>query len=99
MTDTYEHHFITNDGDIFNLIEDESGGVYWGYGHIPAAEFIAEVNRWLLHCGCDPNEPAPESTPVDHLWAKYDNDDDERFLLVKNPAPEDDAFPVTRSWL
>lgn len=110
--DTYEHHFITHDkaptpaGDIdvtFNLIEDERGDIYWGYGHVAQSDFVVEVNRWLEHVGCDGGE-IPDTTPVDHLWAKYENDGDERFELVKDYGSEvlkkaADVFPVTRLWI
>jgi hypothetical protein len=92
--DTYEHHFITNDGPIFHLIEDERGDIFWGYGHREEAEFLKEVERWLTHVGADPQ---PDSfAKVEHLHAKYQGDD-EHFALADPTDP--DAFPVTRVWL
>lgn len=101
-TTTYEHHFITNDGPIFNMIEDESGDIFWGYGHREGPEFIAEVNRWLVHTNAVstvPDDLVPTSTRVDHLWATLENPGDECFALVEDPDEGDDVFPVTRLWL
>lgn len=100
---TYEHHFITNDGPIFNMIEDESGEIYWGYGHRDPGEFVAEVMRWLQHVGAgpEPGEPHPSGLMehgVEHLWASLEDPYGERFKLV--PACNDpEVFPVTRLML
>lgn len=100
---TYEHHFVTNDGPIFNLIEDEDGGTYWGYGHVEPQTFITEVNRWLTHCGLYNDDLAGPDTKVDHLWARYSPDTGE-FHCVDKPwmgtkEAASDLFPVTRVWL
>nr|WP_087475307.1 hypothetical protein [Nitrospira cf. moscoviensis SBR1015] len=99
-TATYEHHFITNDGPIFNMIEDERGEIFWGYGHREADEFRSEVNRWLAHMECGEN-CIDGGYPVDHLWARMDDENGEHFKLVDKPwlgtkEAADDAFPVTR---
>lgn len=99
---TYEHHFITNDGDVFKMIQDESGDTFWGYGHREAAEFIDEINRWMIYTGdvTDPDDLFhPETNQVDHMLAY--NHDGERFAIV-DPASSfipEDAFPVTRLWI
>jgi hypothetical protein len=98
---SYEHHFITNDGPTFKMIEDESGDIWWGYGHREAEEFTGEVNRWLMHaCGVtDPDDLFPANQTVEHLWATLDDEDGEHFTLVDAPeaafaGPE--VFPITR---
>lgn len=106
---TYEHHFVTNDGPIFQMIEDERGDIFWGYGHRDAKEFTDEVNRWLIHVNAItvPDDLIPLNTPVQHLWAKYENEDpdsSEHFVLVKDHGSDAlknaaDVFPVTRLWL
>lgn len=95
-TATYEHHFVTNDGEIFSLIEDE-GGTIWGYGHVPQPEFVAEANRWILHT-LGEDEKIRDATPVEHLWARVDENYDEFVLVNPHAQPEltKDAFPVTR---
>ena len=98
---TYEHHFVTNEPPIFNMIEDESGDIFWGYGHRDGPEFIEEVNRWLVHaCGaCVPDDLFALSQPVEHLYARMDDEDGERFTLVEInglPGCDNDVFPVTR---
>ncbi len=105
MHATYEHHFVTCDQDAegttvrFSMIEDESGGVFWGYGHVCAKVFVAEVNRWMLHVGMDRTElPDPSITPVDHLWA-YCTGDDFKLVDGQKPAESKDRFPVTRLWI
>lgn len=99
-TPTYEHHFVTLDKDAdgndvrFGLIEDESGGTFWGYGHVAASEFVAEVNRWIRHCGlADEELPNEAPTPVDHLWACVQDDN---FRLIDHAEDASDPFPVTR---
>lgn len=105
---TYEHHFVTRDkapGDrdvTFNMIEDESGDTFWGYGHQEPGEFVNEVMRWLQHVGCgpEPGEPHPSGLAeqsVEHLWASADDEHCERFSLAG--SEDADAFPVTRPWL
>ncbi|MFV8279779.1 hypothetical protein [Mycobacteroides abscessus] len=101
---TYEHHFVTLDQDSdgnslrFNIIEDESG-VFWGYGHVAATEFVAEVNRWMLHVGLDQAElPNESTTPVDHLRA-HCVDDDFKLVDPQHVGEVKDSFPVTRLWL
>lgn len=99
---TYEHHFVTNDGPIFQMIEDERGDIFWGYGHRDAEEFTDEVNRWLIHaCGATvPDDLFAASQPVEHLWARYEGDNpdsSDHFVLASKDAA--DAFPVTRLWL
>ncbi len=93
---TYEHHFVTNDGQTFNMIEDEWGDTFWGYGHRDGPEFIGEVNRWLIHVNAVvPDDLIPLNERVEHRWAVLDKPDDEHFTLV--PADSDpDVFPVTR---
>jgi len=108
-----EDNFVTLDQDkdgnrvTFNLIEDESGDTYWGYGHVDPRTFIAELNRWIVHTlgegeeiWSDPDELAKAGTSVDHLWARY-REDGEVFELVEPTMTEADAsnFPVTRVWL
>jgi hypothetical protein len=106
---TYEHHFVTQDIDsdgkpvVFGMVEDEDGGTYWGYGHIDRAEFIAEINRWLSHCGLFEDELIAEDETVDHRWARFADDEryGERFELVAESESviPPDAFPVTRVWV
>lgn len=100
---TYEHHFITIDQDEagnnvrFNMIEDESGSIFWGYGHHEPHVFVAEVNRWMRHVGVDDDElPNEATTPVEHLWARRVEDD---FKLTDNKNEDNDSFPITRLWL
>lgn len=100
---TYEHYFVTLDKDAngnelrFGIIESEAGGTFWGYGHVAASEFVAEVNRWMRHVGLDDDEPLNEATtPVDHLWAHAEDND---FRLVDHPENASDPFPVTRLWI
>lgn len=91
---TNERHFVTLDVSArFAMIEDESGDVFWGYGHRDATEFITEVNRWLEHMGVG-SYALPDGTPIEHRWARLDNEHGDRFSLVDESA--DDAFPVTR---
>jgi hypothetical protein len=93
--------FVTKDIDLtFNMIEDERGDVFWGYGHRDGPEFIEEVNRWLHHVSyngaSDPDDLFAASQPVEHLWARMVTD--ERFEMVR-PADVDSvpqAFPVTK---
>lgn len=82
----------------FNMIEDEDGETYWGYGHQDADEFTAEINRWSVHCGAitDPDDLIQVGTPVEHRYAKMTNE--ERFMLVE-PGITPDIFPVTRLML
>lgn len=104
-----EDNFVMTDLDkdgntlTFDVIEDESGDVYWGYGHVDPATFIAEINRWIVHTMGEEEaiytDPDKLPSKVDHLWAKYTSD--ERFELVEPTGTEADAdtFPVTRLWL
>lgn len=97
MTQTIEDRFVTQDIDkTFNMIEDENGEVFWGYGHRDGPEFIEEVNRWLIHaCGViDPDDLFASSQQVEHLWARFN--DDERFDLVDPIGTGPDVFQVTR---
>lgn len=98
---TIEDLFVTCDIDQkFNMIEDESGDIWWGYGHRDATEFTNEVNRWLIHaCGATvPDDLFAVSQPVEHLWARMNPKYDERFDIVESTGTEADAavFPVTR---
>lgn len=98
MTQTVEHLFMTRDVNrTFNMIEDEDGDVFWGFGHREAPEFTNEVNQWLIsECGVtDPDDLFAASQPVEHLWAYMDGDS-HRFKLAKEPDPELNTFPVTR---
>lgn len=104
---TYEHHFVTQDRDadgnplFFNLIEDESGDIWYGYGHVPPAEFVAEINRWLEHCGVFEDEwTSPvEADSVQHVYAY--NYDGERFKMVADLTGDGlgETFPITRLWV
>jgi hypothetical protein len=106
MTRTIESVFVTQLGDMtLNMIEDERGDIFWGYGHREGPEFIDEVNRYLIHeCGVTvPDDLFAASTPVEHLWAKFDADDEylEHFTLVNDYGNDTlkraaDVFPVTR---
>ncbi|MEH3129409.1 MAG: hypothetical protein PGN30_00010 [Mycolicibacterium neoaurum] len=98
--------FITADQDpdgtavTFKIIEDESGDIFWVHGHVPAAEFIGEINRWLTHT-LDEDEVLRLDLPIDHLWAKFDDENHDRFKLVEKPwlgtkEQADRVFPVTR---
>lgn len=102
----YAALFITGersaDGTVttFSIIEDESGDIFWAHGHVPAAEFIGEINRWLTHT-LDEDEVLRLDLPIDHLWAKLDDEHSERFTLVDKPwlgtkEQADQVFPVTR---
>lgn len=95
---TREDNFITRDiGATFNMIEDESGDMFWGYGHRAGYEFIEEINRWLIHINAAtvPDDLIPLNHRIDHFWASFDEPDGERFKLV--PACDDpNVFPVTR---
>lgn len=109
----WARNFVTTDNDSnapgklveFKMIEDENGDVFWAYGHVDREEFIAEINRWLVHCGVGSfDQIAAAEHKVDHLWAKYNDDNEERFKLVKDTGPMStflcvDAFPVTRLML
>lgn len=101
MPKAVEELFVTRVYDeTFNMIEDESGDIWWGYGHQNAAEFTDEVNRWLIcECGVTcPDDLFAATQPVEHLWARMNGDDDERFTLAEPTMRESDAnlFPVTR---
>lgn len=101
MAQTIESMFVTRDIDqTFNMIEDEQGDVWWGYGHRDGPEFTEEVNRWLIHaCGVThPDDLFAASQPVEHLWARFVVGDDERFELVReaDAGSVENAFPVTR---
>lgn len=101
MTQTIESLFVTRLEDrTLNMIEDERGDIWWGYGHREPSEFTNEVNQWLIsECGAtDPDDLIAKSQPVEHLWAQLDGDDEhsERFKLVTYPDPEAGVFPVTR---
>ncbi len=102
MSEPYEHIFVTHDGE-FNMIEDEWGDIWWGYGHREGPEFIEEVNRWLIHaCGAKvPDDLFAASEKVEHLWATPEDPECERFKLVAKPwlrskEDADKVFPVTR---
>lgn len=105
---TYGHYFATQDRDadgkpvFFNVIEDEDGDIWYGYGHVPPAEFVAEVNRWLEHCGVFEDEwtPPVEADSVQHIHA-YDHDG-ERFMIATPThlaPPGAETFPITRLWV
>lgn len=101
MTQTVEDLFITRGADrTFHMIEDESGDIWWGYGHRESAEFTDEVNRWLIReCGVNhPDDLFAANQAVEHLWARMDDQCEERFILVEPTGTEADAdvFPVTR---
>jgi hypothetical protein len=101
MTKAVEELFVTRVyDDTFNMIEDESGDIWWGYGHQNDAEFTDEVNRWLIReCGVThPDDLFAANKPVEHLWARMNGDDDERFTLAEPVMRQCDAdlFPVTR---
>lgn len=101
MSSTIEHRFITREPHkTFNMIEDESGDIFWGYGHRDGPEFIEEVNGWLIHAcvAIDPDDLFATSTKVEHLWARFVVGNDERFELVRPAEVEfvGQAFPVTR---
>ncbi|WP_100514100.1 hypothetical protein [Mycobacteroides abscessus] len=68
----------------FNMIEDESGSIFWGYGHLEAHVFVAEVNRWMRHVGVDDDE-------LPNLWARRVADD---FKLTDNKNESDDNTTV-----
>jgi hypothetical protein len=106
---TYEHNFITRDKDAksnpitFNMIEDESGDVFWGYGHQLDYAFIAEVNRWLSHVGIEDEQLVDVRTDarsVRHLYAKMVNDEyGDRFKVCELDEDDPEIFPVTRLML
>lgn len=61
------------------------------------------MNEWLIsECGAtDPDDLFAKSQPVEHLWARMNGDDPERFTVVSNPwlgtkEAADGLFPVTR---
>lgn len=92
----------TGDIDVtFDLIEDESGDTWWGYGHVDPERFIAELNRWLDHTMGEAAQDFELDAKVDHLWAKLDDKYGEHFSLVEPTCTEADAhiFPVTRLFL
>lgn len=82
----------------FNMIEDESGDLFWTYGHGEPSEFAAEVNRWLTHLGMDGGGLLAPDSKVEHLWARMSKTDEERFDLYEPTGSESDAhmFPVSR---
>lgn len=87
-----------NNPITFNTIEDESGDIFWGYGHQDADTFIDEINRWLVHTGAitDPDDFLfPQHHKVEHRYAKMTTD--ERFELTE--SDDDGAFLVTRLML
>jgi hypothetical protein len=96
---TIERHFITEDGETFNVIEDESGGIFWGHGHREMNEFVTEVNRWLIHVGADPEWVfSPDDTPVEHLWVAPVDDQWERWTVEEPFGVNSNRWlvPVTR---
>ena len=111
MSGDTEELFTTVDRDAdgnvvtFGVVEDESGGTYWAFGHVDPAQFIAEVNRWLVHTVgedeqvySDPEQLARAGPHVDWLHARMNGPDDERFTLGLPVGRDSDAdlFPVTR---
>lgn len=101
MTQTIEDRFITRLADrTLTMIEDEGGDTFWGYGHQDAPEFADQVNQYLIwECGAtDPDDLFAASQPIEHLWAKFDDPDGERFTLTTDLHEDDDdgIFPVTR---
>lgn len=102
-----ENNFVMTDQDFFGnpcrfeVIEDESGDIFWAYGHVDPVKFIAEVNRWLMHVRVDITALIVDITGVEHRHAFLENDDDEKFQILPqfNSAErraEVRAFPVTR---
>lgn len=104
MTQSVEDLFTTRLTDrTLNMIEDERGDIFWGYGHREASEFTNEVNQWLIsECGAThPDDLFAASQPVEHLWARLDDKHEDRFRVVDKPwldtkEAADDVFPVTR---
>lgn len=107
MATTIAQMFITEDktadgGDVtFNMIEDESGDIYWAYGHVDGDAFGDEVNRWWIHTGTvtDPDDLIQVGHRVEHMWAILNPNDEWRFILANVTADTMGAFPVTRLML
>ncbi len=101
MSQAIEDVFTTRLADrTLNMIEDEQGDIWWGFGHREASEFTNEVNQWLIsECGVtDPDDLFAASEPVEHLWARMSEKYDDRFTVCEPTGRESDAglFPVTR---
>lgn len=103
VEDMFVTHDKTADGEPvrFEVIEDEAGDTWWGYGHVPGEQFITEVNRWLEHTMGHDGEAFRLDWHVDHLYARQLSHDAERFTLEEPTGTEHDAhlFPVTRLWV
>lgn len=110
VEDSFRMSDLDKDGNVvvFDIVESEDGGTYWGYGHVEPEKFIAEVNRWIVHTMgeeeriySDPEELAKAGAHVKHLWAACSSDKDELFTVpaAENLTPGPDTFPVTRLWL
>lgn len=103
MTEDMSKLFVTHDstyeGDpvSFDMIEDEDGATFWGYGHRDQLSFLGEVNRWLRHCGVDADELVGDvdAGSVTHHHALLADDSDERFSIFDNDQ-DGHSFPVTR---
>lgn len=86
---------FTDYNETFHAIEDEAGDRFFGYGHIPGEEFLAEVRRYITHMAGEEYEhwPAPDS--VRHLYAKATDSYGERFTWKGVTADTPHAFPMT----
>jgi hypothetical protein len=101
-----EDNFVTTDKDHFGnpvrfeMMEDESGDIFWAYGHVDPVKFVGEINRWLMHVGMDIMALIVDHSGVEHLYARMD-EDGERFQIHGPTMTEADAhmFPVTRLML
>ncbi|MBB3752473.1 hypothetical protein FHT44_004985 [Mycolicibacterium sp. BK634] len=80
--------------DVFALFEDESGNGVFGYGHVPEAEFLAEVRRFWA-CTCPDDDEWEIVGPVSHVWAKFIDPNGERFSWAGATSETQHAFPMT----
>ena len=98
LADTFVTFDRDKDGNDlrFEMIEDESGDVFWAYGHVPAPKLIDEVNAWFIHVDVVTNSfdlLFPDTTKVTYHAADLDADN-ERFTITNTPGA--DSLPVTR---
>lgn len=81
-------------GEVFTVLEDEDGERFYSYGHIPAAEMIAEVTRYLQHKipSGDFDEISSEAM---HVHARFVDQRTQRWNWEENTAETPGAFPLT----
>lgn len=88
---------FSDGGESFPFIEDEDGSRYFGFGHIDKEKFTKGVERYIRHMSGESLLEAGEEMNlwVDHLHAKFTDDQAERFTWL-NVGPETPgAWPIT----